>query len=966
MHNGHTGEYMNAVLSSHMPLNCNSNIPYYLSDNLQNGFSYFNSDSHELTASGFNTPDNKSPNTSTEQFKNNDEYSHKKNMKYSSRPATARSTEEKFHLETNTPILNPSFKRGNRKKTLSLNPEEREALESLVEDVIIVGLKDAVLDSDESSDESNNDKVSSDALVNYSNTNSNVDLNKESIINNGSAKGKENNEKELANGVNNAKRYELLKENYNTHRQANNNPYMSPNQEAISRYNNTIMNNHNNIMNNNNNQLLSNNRNAMFKPPFNRNSFTNSHNISMKQRDFHLNNFNKPNKDLNKQYFPNNDKMNPSPNNHNSNNSNPSNNHIKNGGEPMILEHNNNINPNNSPNTRQSISNMLSINIYPAQLKVAIKHMDSLPPRFLRRLQTGHNRIGGSEPTLQSISDLNLNHYRHDSSLNSVFPASNQATFSAKTSPIAPSFNVGPLSASETTSACNSVEKDRSKSKQIQLQETKKIIRNLLGDLNQYTDEAINHSGEGGEEEGKNQQISNYQPFPHSSITNASLLSSAFVPVDSDTLFKMNYNRFNSESQLNSLDLQPAHNNHIRGSASFLSDQTRSREFNSLDVAQGSFNYFNKHNFDPSLFYNHNLLQSQCSPLLKKTSLKVDAPIFVSNQFVDKTDSPTTKTRSSDPEITLLPGVLNANLSQQQQPRSIPNKQAPPAVNPAVYPYKMVPSQFYTPMQPSQTPSNQGLYRGFMPMMNYNQPPPFSPAPYHMQYNAYNPPIQPPPSHHQSSMYYPPDYPINQHPYQPWMPSVASGDMFPNNEGNQWYNQNGYMHQYLEQPITGMSGEGAWPIQDGVMSLDEGRQRVVTLVRKGALVMVVFVGATEKLSDLQLGMNGLCVLNLSHPSDHFSQSRFDEHQNWNHQKVTDTLKERKSLVVVDQLNNHSTQLNEYVYMAKCRGYEVVVIKGKSEDIMFGNNVMYSNEAADSNAAMQATAGPAESLEFPSN
>lgn len=48
----------------------------------------------------------------------------------------------------------------------------------------------------------------------------------------------------------------------------------------------------------------------------------------------------------------------------------------------------------------QERQDMMSADVYPAQLKVAIKHMDALPPRFLRRIQNGKGGIGGSEPTL--------------------------------------------------------------------------------------------------------------------------------------------------------------------------------------------------------------------------------------------------------------------------------------------------------------------------------------------------------------------------------------------------------------------------------------------------------------------------------------------------------------------------------------------------------------------------------------
>jgi len=54
----------------------------------------------------------------------------------------------------------PIQRRGSRKKTLSLNPEEREALENLIEEVIMGGVGEGVIDSDaSSSDEDDDDAV---------------------------------------------------------------------------------------------------------------------------------------------------------------------------------------------------------------------------------------------------------------------------------------------------------------------------------------------------------------------------------------------------------------------------------------------------------------------------------------------------------------------------------------------------------------------------------------------------------------------------------------------------------------------------------------------------------------------------------------------------------------------------------------------------------------------------------------
>lgn len=51
----------------------------------------------------------------------------------------------------------PMQRRGSRKKTLSLNPEEREALENLIEEVIMGGVGEGVIDSDASSSDDDDD-----------------------------------------------------------------------------------------------------------------------------------------------------------------------------------------------------------------------------------------------------------------------------------------------------------------------------------------------------------------------------------------------------------------------------------------------------------------------------------------------------------------------------------------------------------------------------------------------------------------------------------------------------------------------------------------------------------------------------------------------------------------------------------------------------------------------------------------
>ena len=88
--------------------------------------------------------------------------------------------------------------------------------------------------------------------------------------------------------------------------------------------------------------------------------------------------------------------------------------------------------------------------IYPAQLKVAVKHMRNLPPRFMRRLENAQKKIDAAER-------IEAERAREE-----------QARLE--------------LEAREK-------EQERLKSREDQKREKKKKIRNLLDDLDQYTDE---------------------------------------------------------------------------------------------------------------------------------------------------------------------------------------------------------------------------------------------------------------------------------------------------------------------------------------------------------------------------------------------------------------------------------------------------------------------------------------------
>jgi len=262
------------------------------------------------------------------------------------------------------------LKRGHRKKTLSLNPEEREALENLVEEVIIDGLGEAIIDSDGTS--SSDDEVC-DAKGNQS----------EQSCRSDSMRGKDSGYDEVRDSrLNNGKGH--VKDSGDKHHSVKS---MGRN---ISRSNGK---------------------------DYSRRGRESANSVGTKgMRD------------------------------------------AKRGNDPRQTK----ASPTDEEKEKPNAATVRGVNIYPAQLKVAIKHMDSLPPRFLRRLQTGTSRTAGNESvlahlTVRSPADV-------PQGMDTI------RTADASVSP---------------------TDRDRCKAKQNQLQETKKTIRNLLCDLDQYTDETV-------------------------------------------------------------------------------------------------------------------------------------------------------------------------------------------------------------------------------------------------------------------------------------------------------------------------------------------------------------------------------------------------------------------------------------------------------------------------------------------
>ena len=139
--------------------------------------------------------------------------------------------------------------------------------------------------------------------------------------------------------------------------------------------------------------------------------------------------------------------------------------------------------------------------VYPAQLKVAVKHMKNLPPRFLRRLQTAEekkkeaNARTGEMPN--DVSDFIMPEM---TSQVEILTIKEQPEKEAKEKEI------------------NTIkEREKQRNKQEQLKEKKQKIRNMLDDLDQYEDEE-NKPEEKDSDEKDNTETLQTATSPHNSL----------------------------------------------------------------------------------------------------------------------------------------------------------------------------------------------------------------------------------------------------------------------------------------------------------------------------------------------------------------------------------------------------------------------------------------------------------------
>ena len=753
-------------------------------------------------------------------FKQNSSFD-KKSVKILQRPSTARSADARLQPESEKTLELSAMalaaaglpaKRGHRKKTLSLNPEEREALESLIENVIIVGLDDAAIDSDDSSDENNTGDSQDNHLENSRDGQQQDNLN--SKVN---SNGKVNRDKALSAGRDNMRgraRGDLSAK------------YSSGTSGKEGK--------------------------KMQKDPF-----KNGSNRNNNGKDFGRNRemaFGNKLKDNNRKV----------------------------GGD---YQQQMKLSSPEEDKEKQAVAGMLGVNIYPAQLKVAIKHMDSLPPRFLRRLQTGQNRMGGSEPALQSLAELSSERENIQRVLDSP----------------------------------SSAEKDRMRCKQSQLQETKKSIRNLLCDLDQYTDEGVT-TPIAKEMNGLSFPISEELDSVDAFSGNV-----AFEQAAPQNIYRQPHMIFNSalqDPQLNAIETKNASNAGMQplpvyqhqdlekeflqaGSENLMltggfmpngvqSDLSPKSTASSQNVAafqqampmQGGgfvpYGMMQQQQLQQQQLQQmhqqqqHQQMQQQQQQLqqqlqqqqpssAKKTNLKADAPEFVSNlyggsQKVDSYRNTQSNGKPVENGIAFLPGAHN---TQQNTRRSNPSSfigtpggqesvtlssgQPYPMVSPTPG-YAMVRNPTYA--VPQMPAVNNGLIQGpygngmtGMNMIPYGQPYPM--VPYAPTGFGGNGPA------------------FSQQDYVPQFMAPTSswnGDVAPMETNMPWYPnvpQSSFSPDQIQQPMVGdesgfamdpqQTGSDGWAGFDlyasqSKSSLEVGRQRIVRLLNEGNCVMVILTG----------------------------------------------------------------------------------------------------------------------------
>ena len=115
---------------------------------------------------------------------------------------------------------------------------------------------------------------------------------------------------------------------------------------------------------------------------------------------------------------------------------------------------------------------------YPGQLKVALKHMHDLPPRFVRKLAKAQQYLdsGGSMYSKRVVSVASIEE-EEETTGHSKDDSKQQKLAAASTAPV--------------SNASSDRDRDRSRLKENKLKDAKKMIRTLLTDRDQYVDETV-------------------------------------------------------------------------------------------------------------------------------------------------------------------------------------------------------------------------------------------------------------------------------------------------------------------------------------------------------------------------------------------------------------------------------------------------------------------------------------------
>jgi len=116
---------------------------------------------------------------------------------------------------------------------------------------------------------------------------------------------------------------------------------------------------------------------------------------------------------------------------------------------------------------------------YPGQLKVALKHMHDLPPRFVRKLAKAQQYLdaGGSMYSKPVVSVGRIEEEEETSAVHSKDDSKQPKSAAV---------------AEATVASVSERDRDKSRLKENKLKDAKKMIRSLLTDRDQYVDETLN------------------------------------------------------------------------------------------------------------------------------------------------------------------------------------------------------------------------------------------------------------------------------------------------------------------------------------------------------------------------------------------------------------------------------------------------------------------------------------------